>query len=39
MMGRVEAELDDQKRVAILLETFWNARAVIEKRSIEAEAA
>jgi transcription antitermination factor NusG len=39
MLGQVEAELDDQKRVAILLEAFWNARVVIEKRWLEAEPA
>ena len=38
MMGRVEVELDDHKRVAILLESLWNARVLIEKRSIEVEA-
>lgn len=39
MMGRVERELDDRKRVAILLETLFQARVLIEKRWIEAEAA
>jgi transcriptional antiterminator RfaH len=39
MMGRVEAELDDRRRVAILLETLWHARVVIEKLWVEAEAA
>lgn len=39
MMGRVERELDDRKRVAIFLETLFNARVVIEKRWLEAEAA
>jgi transcriptional antiterminator RfaH len=39
MMGRVERELDDQKRVAIFLETLMNARVLIEKRWIAAEAA
>jgi transcriptional antiterminator RfaH len=39
MMGRVERELDDSKRVAIFLETLFNARVVIEKRWLEAEAA
>jgi transcriptional antiterminator RfaH len=39
MLGRVERELDDQKRVAILLETLLHARVLIEKRWIEAEAA
>jgi len=39
MMGRVEAEIDDRKRVAILLEAFWNARVLIERRWVQAEAA
>jgi len=39
MMGRVERELDDRKRVAIFLETLFQARVLIEKRWIEAEAA
>jgi transcriptional antiterminator RfaH len=39
MMGRVERELDDQKRVAIFLETLFQARLLIERRWIEAEAA
>lgn len=39
MVGRIEAELDDRKRVAILLETLWNARVLIEKRCLEVEAA
>jgi transcriptional antiterminator RfaH len=39
MMGRVERELDDGKRVAIFLETLFNARVQIERRWIEAEAA
>jgi transcriptional antiterminator RfaH len=39
MMGKLEAELDDRRRVAILLETLWNARIVIDKRWLEAEAA
>jgi transcriptional antiterminator RfaH len=39
MMGRVERELDDRKRVAILLETLLAARVLIERRWIEAEAA
>ena len=39
MMGRVEHELDDRKRVAILLESLLNARAQIEKRWLQAEAA
>ena len=36
MMGRVESELDDQRRVAILLEALWNARVLIEKRWVVA---
>lgn len=39
MMGRVERELDDRKRVAILLETLLHARVLIERRWIEAAAA
>ena len=39
MMGKLEAELDDRRRVAILLETLWNARIVIDKRWLEAVAA
>jgi transcriptional antiterminator RfaH len=39
MMGRVERELDDRKRVAIFLETLFNARVLIERRWIQAEAA
>ena len=39
MMGRVERELDDRKRVAIFLETLLNARVLIERRWIEAQAA
>jgi transcriptional antiterminator RfaH len=39
MMGRVERELDDRKRVAIFLESLLNARVLIERRWIEAEAA
>jgi transcriptional antiterminator RfaH len=39
MMGRVERELDDRKRVAIFLETLFNARVLIERRWIRAEAA
>jgi len=39
MMGRVERELDDGRRVAILLETLLNARVLIEKRWLDAEAA
>jgi transcriptional antiterminator RfaH len=39
MMGRVERELDDHRRVAILLETLWEARVMIERQWIEALAA
>ena len=39
LMGRVERELDDRKRVAILLETLSQARVLIDRRWIEAEAA
>jgi transcriptional antiterminator RfaH len=39
MMGRVERELDDRKRIAIFLEALLNARVLIERRWIEAEAA
>jgi transcriptional antiterminator RfaH len=39
MMGRVVRELDDRKRVAIFLETLFNARVLIERRWIEVEAA
>jgi transcriptional antiterminator RfaH len=38
MFGRVEAELDDQRRVAIFLESLWPARVLMEKRWVEAEA-
>jgi len=39
MIGRVERELDDRKRVAIFLESLFHARVLIERRWIEAEAA
>jgi transcriptional antiterminator RfaH len=39
MMGKVERELDDRKRVAIFLETLLHARVLIERRWIQAEAA
>lgn len=39
MMGRVERELDDRKRVAIFLEALFHARVLIERRWIEAVAA
>jgi len=35
MMGRVETELDDRRRVAILLETLWQARVLIDKRWVQ----
>jgi len=38
MFGRVEAELDDQRRVAIFLECLWQARVLIEKRCVQLEA-
>jgi transcriptional antiterminator RfaH len=38
MMGRVEAEVDDRKRVAILLESLWDARVLIERQCLEVEA-
>jgi transcriptional antiterminator RfaH len=39
MMGRVEQELNDRKRVAIFLETLLNARVLIERSWLTAEAA
>jgi len=39
MFGRVAAELDDQRRVAIFLETLWQARVLIEKRWVQLETA
>jgi transcriptional antiterminator RfaH len=39
MIGRVERELDDRRRVAILLDTLSHARVLIERRWLEAEAA
>jgi len=39
LMGRVERELDDGRRVVILLETLLHARVQIEKRWLDAEAA
>ena len=39
MMGRVEAEPDDRKRVAILLETLWQARVLVDRRWVEAATA
>ncbi|HUD49032.1 MAG TPA: transcription termination/antitermination NusG family protein [Candidatus Baltobacteraceae bacterium] len=38
MMARVERELDDDKRVAILLETLSCPRVLIEKRWVQAAA-
>ena len=35
MIGRVERESDDRKRVTILLETLLNARVLIERRWLE----
>jgi transcriptional antiterminator RfaH len=39
MIGRVERELNDRKRVAILLESLLYARVQIEKTCLDAEAA
>lgn len=39
LMGRVEREQDDRNRVAILLETLWNARVLIEKCYVQSAAA
>jgi transcriptional antiterminator RfaH len=39
MMGRVERGLDDRRRVAIFLETLFNARVLVERLRIEPEAA
>jgi transcription antitermination factor NusG len=39
MVGRVDRELDDRKRVAIFLETLFHARVLIERRWIAAVAA
>jgi len=39
MMARVERESDDRKRVAILLETLLNARVLIERSWLTADAA
>jgi transcriptional antiterminator RfaH len=39
LMGRVERELDDRRRVAILLETLLKARVLIERRWLGEEAA
>jgi transcription antitermination factor NusG len=39
LAARVERELDEGRRVTILLETLMQARVVIERRWLEAEAA
>ena len=39
MVGLVESELDDNRRVALFLDAMWQARVVIEKRWVEAQAA
>jgi transcription antitermination factor NusG len=39
LVGRVEREFDDGRRVAILLETLLNARVTIERRWLDAVAA
>jgi transcriptional antiterminator RfaH len=39
LMGKVERELNDGKRVTILLETLWRARVLIEKKWLQSEAA
>jgi transcriptional antiterminator RfaH len=39
LMGKVEREFDDGKRVSILLETLWHARVLIEKKWLQSEAA
>jgi transcriptional antiterminator RfaH len=39
MMGRVAAELDDRRRVAIFLETLWQARVLIHTTCVELEMA
>jgi transcriptional antiterminator RfaH len=36
MIGRVERELNDGKRVAILLEALWHSRVVIERHWLDA---
>jgi transcriptional antiterminator RfaH len=38
MMGRVDRELNDRKRVAIFLEALFHTRLLIDRRWIEAEA-
>jgi transcriptional antiterminator RfaH len=37
MMGRVEAESDDRRRVMILMETLWQAHMLLEKRLVGLE--
>jgi hypothetical protein len=37
MMARLEPRLHDQKRMMILMETLWQARALIERRTLELE--
>ena len=39
LMGRVERESNDRRRVAILLETLSNARVLMERRWLQLEAA
>jgi transcriptional antiterminator RfaH len=39
MVGLVESELDDNKRVALLLDALWQARVVMEKRWVQVQAA
>jgi transcriptional antiterminator RfaH len=39
LMGRVERELDDRRRVSVLLETLMYARVLIERRWLGTEAA
>lgn len=39
MVGRVEAELNDQRRVVILLEALCKARVWVDRRLVEAETA
>jgi len=39
LMGKVERESDDGKRVMILLETLWRARVLMEKQWLQSEAA
>jgi len=39
MLARVEAEADERGRVAILMETLWQARVLIHKSWVEADTA